>query len=94
MKWFLTSKDIDEIVEADDQWQAFDSLQNRSSDDFGLIVEAQPVNETQAESIGVRSSMLFYRWGRAGEAQQFIQAAVLAGLSDTTARDSKAGATP
>lgn len=87
MKWFLTSKDIDEMVEAVDQWQAFDSLQNRSADDFGLIVEAQPVKETRAESIAIRTSMLFGRWGRIEEAKQFIGVGVHAGLPDTTDTD-------
>ncbi len=87
MKWFLTSKGIEEIVEAVDQWQAFDSLQNRSVDDFGLIVEAQPVNETRDEAIGVRTSLLFGRWGRTDEARQLIKVAVQHGLSDTTEQD-------
>ncbi|KKN84422.1 hypothetical protein LCGC14_0288840 [marine sediment metagenome] len=87
MKWFLTSKNIDEIVEASDQWQAFDSLQNRSVDDFGLIVEAQPVRETRAESFGVRTSLLFGRWGRTDEARKLIKAGVRCGLPDTTEKD-------
>ena len=87
MKWFLSSKDIDEVVEAIDQWEAFDSLQDRDPDDFGLIVQAQPVRETVDTSVGVRSSMLFARWGRAGIARRFIDAAVELGLPDTTDLD-------
>jgi hypothetical protein len=87
MKWFLSSKAIDEIVEAMDQWEAFDTLQDRDPSDFGLIVEAQPVRETADAAIAVRSSMLFARWGRADIAKRFIAAAVELGLPDTTDSD-------
>ncbi len=87
LKWFVRSKNFDEIVEAHDSGDAFDLLQSRPIDDFGLVVEAQPVNETQAEAIAIRTSMLFARWGRIEEAKQFIAAAVLRGLPDTTDTD-------
>ena len=85
MKWYVTSKNIDEIVEAINQWEAFDSLSTRSADDFGLVVEAQPVNETEEESFAIRTLLLFARWNRPEEAQLFIAAAIKQGLPDTSA---------
>lgn len=85
MKWYVTSKNIDEIVEAADQWEAFDSLRSWPVDDFGLIVEAQPVRETVEESIGIRTSKLFARWHRVDEAKLFIATAIELGLPDTSA---------
>lgn len=87
MKWDVTSKNIEEIVEAADQWEAFDSLSTRSADDFGLVVEAQPVNETAEESFAVRTSMLFARWNRPDEARLFVDAAIRQGLPDTSIAD-------
>lgn len=84
MKWYVTSKNIDEIVEAANQWEAFDSLSSRTADDFGLVVEAQLVNETVEESFGVRTSKLFARWNRPEEARLFIAAAISLGLPDTS----------
>ena len=86
-KWFVTSGKIDEIVEASDQWDAFDSLRDRAVGDFGLVVEAQPVNETVDGSIVTRTSMLLGRWGRDDEARRFIKAVVAQGGPDTTATD-------
>ncbi len=87
MKWYVTTKDIDNVVEADDQWEAFDSLCTQPADVFGIVVEAQPVNETQAESYAIRTSLLMGRWGRIDEAKLFIEEAVKLGLPDTTEID-------
>ncbi len=86
-KWYVTTKDIDEVVEAADQWEAFDSLRSRAASEFGLVVEAQPVNETRDESMAVRTSLLFNRWGYPEIARRFIEAAVAAGLPDTSESD-------
>lgn len=87
MQWFVSTRDIDEIVEAPDQWAAFDSLQGRPAADFGLVVEVQPVRETAEKAIGVRTARLFARWGDPVTARRFIEAAVKMGLPDTTAKD-------
>lgn len=88
MKWFVSSKNIDEVVEAADRWEAFDTLRDRPAEDFGLIVEVQPVRETQEEAVAIRTSALFgKRWGRPEIAERFIAAAVAQGLGDTTEVD-------
>ena len=84
MKWFLSSKNIDEVVEAEDQWAAFDTLRERDLFDFGLVVEAQPVRETGEAAIAIRTSALFGRWGNRVAAQYFIGAAKERGLPDTS----------
>lgn len=45
IRWHLKSFAINEVVEADDQWEAWDTLSERPLEDFGLIVMAEP-NET------------------------------------------------
>jgi hypothetical protein len=87
MRWFVSTKDIDEIVEASDQWEAFNSLKGRSPDEFGLVVEVQPVRETSEAAIAVRTSKLFGLWGDPVIAKQFIEAAIALGLPDTTKED-------
>ena len=92
MKWFLSTKNIDEVVEASDQWEAFDCLKGRPPTDFGLVVVAQPVRETGEKSIAVRTSNLFSRWGDIDAARLFIASAVALGLPDTTVSDGLAAA--
>ena len=87
MKGFLTSKNIDEVVEADDRWAAFDTLRGRDLHDFGLVVEAQPVRETVDAAIAIRTSALFGRWGDRVAAQYFIGTAKERGLPDTSDTD-------
>lgn len=87
MKWYVSTKDIDEIVEAANQWEAFDALRHRNPADFGLVVEAQAVNKTSEESICIRTSMLFGRWGKPEVGRLFVEAAMKQGLPDTSDTD-------
>ena len=87
MKWLVSTKNIDEVVEAADQWEAFDSLRGREAIEFGLVVEAQPAQETAEAAIAIRTSALFGRWGDAGTARLFIKAGIQYGLPDTSAED-------
>ena len=87
MKWFLNSKNIDEVVEAEDQWEAFDTLRNRDVGDFGIIVTAQRTNVTMDEAIAVRTAALFGRWGEPEVGRAFIERGMELGLPDTSKDD-------
>ena len=77
--------DIREVVYAKDQFEAFDMLRDRPTEDFGLIVEAEP-NE-DANGFPIRTSALMFRWGRDADAILAIQRAIEEGYPDTTAED-------
>lgn len=83
--WRLKSGSIDEIVRAADQFTAWDTLCDRPVEAFGLIVTAEP-NES-ADPIAIRTSALMFSWGRDKDAADFVTAARLQGLSDTTEAD-------
>ena len=87
MQWYLSTAKIDEIVEANDQWEAYDTLRARPVIDFALLVEAQPVNETAEAGVCIRTSALFARWGRLDDARTAIANAVAVGMPDTSAED-------
>lgn len=88
MKWMLESREIDEVVEARDQWEAYDTLKDRPLGDFGLIVTAQPANETNEHAVGVRTAFLFgTRWGDPIAAKAFVERGIELGLPDTTEQD-------
>lgn len=76
--WHVCSREINEIVRAADQWEAWDTLRYRSAFDFGLIVTAEP-NE-DADPIPVHAATLMRRWGRDQDAEAFDQIAREAGL--------------
>jgi hypothetical protein len=76
--WRIRSREIDEVVQADDQWEAWDSLRDRSAFDFGLIATAEP-NES-ADPIPVHTATLMRRWDREKDAEAFDEVARQAGL--------------
>ena len=76
--WLLKSRDIIRVVEAPDQWVAWDTLRDRPAADFGLLVTAE-ANE-DGEPIAVRTEILMTRWGRDADAAQFHALAVQQGL--------------
>jgi hypothetical protein len=77
-RWHIRSREINEVVQASDQWEAWDTLRDRSAFDFGLIVVAEP-NE-DADPIPVHTATLMRRWGRDEDAGAFDQVARDAGL--------------
>ena len=83
--WQLRSRAINEVVQAKDQFAAWDTLRDRPADDFGLIVEAEP--DENSDPFLVRTSALMFSWGRDEEAAAFVSCAVANGLSDTTEVD-------
>ena len=88
MKWYVDTKAIHEIVVADSSWDAFDSLRDRDVAEFGMIVTAQRVDQTEEESRAIRTSMLFgKRWGKPEIARRFIEHGLTLGLPDTTRED-------
>lgn len=79
MLWHLRSAAIDELVRADDQWEAWDTLRERPIEDFSLVVVAEP-NEDADASIPVQTAMLMRRWERDQDADLCDEAARRAGL--------------
>lgn len=87
-KWFLRSRDIDEIVSAPDQFAAYETLRDRPGADFGLIVTAHRADLTEDEgSYACRTSLLMGQWGRIAEAKAFVKAGIAYGMGDMTDLD-------
>ncbi len=80
LRWQLRSRAVNEIVVAPDQWEAWDTLRDRSIYDFGLVVTAEANESGDAESIPVHTATLMRRWGREADAEQFDELARKAGL--------------
>lgn len=87
-RFHLRSGSISEFIYAADQFEAYDTLKDRSAYDFGLIVEAEP--DENDDPILVRTSQLMFRWRRDDEAKLFVQRAIQEGMPDTTEADLKA----
>lgn len=83
--WHIRSREINEVVNAADQFAAWDTLSDRPVEDFGLVVAAE--REEDADPVYVRTSALMFRWGRDADAEAFISVAVANGLPDTTEQD-------
>jgi len=66
------------IVQAPDQWGAWDALRDRRLEDFGLICSAEP-NEN-GDPFLVQTETLMRRWGRETDADLCHEAAVKEGL--------------
>lgn len=77
-RWHLRSREINEVVQAADQWEAWDSLRDRSAVDFGLVVSAEP--DENGDPFPVKTATLMHRWGREEDAEQFDAVARQAGL--------------
>ena len=86
-KWMVSTKNIDIVVDAEDQWEAFAALKTREPEEFGMVVEAQRADQTGEEAFSVRTSHLFGKWGRNDIAVRFIKQAIAMGLPDTGADD-------
>jgi hypothetical protein len=84
-RWHVWSREINELVYAADQFEAFDMLRSRPAEEFGLIVQAE-VDE-DAEPFPVRTSLLMYRWYRDEDARRFIELGLEHGMPDTTQED-------
>jgi hypothetical protein len=87
--WHLRSGVIDEIVRAEDQFEAWATLRDRPAEDFGLIASAEP--DEDGDPLLARVSGLMFSWGRDEDAQAFVAAAVAQGLPDTTDADRRFG---
>lgn len=78
VRWHLRGRQINEVVEAADQWEAWDTLRDRSVFDFGLVTSAEA--DENADPIPVHTATLMRRWGREEDAEAFDQLAREAGL--------------
>jgi hypothetical protein len=76
--WLIKTKDITEVVDAPDQFAAWDTLSERPMNEFGLIVTAEQ-NE-DGNPIGIHTAALMRRWDRQSAAQLFDQLARSKGL--------------
>ncbi len=85
--WRIQSRAIDEVVQAEDQFEAWNTLRDRSTPDFGLIVSAEP--DENADPFYVYTSALMTLWGREEDAVVFREIALAAGLHDTTQSDNR-----
>ena len=83
--WHLRSAGINEIVRAVDQFTAWNTLRQRPTEDFGLIVTAEP--DENDDRIPVHTSALMTWWGRDEEAQLARDFAISKGLPDTAESD-------
>lgn len=88
--WHLRSGSIDELVRADDQWAAWDTLNDRDTEEFGLIASAEP--DENDDPLLIRTSALMRVWGRDEDAEAFVAAAVAEGMPDTTESDKRTAA--
>lgn len=76
--WLVKTKDIREVVEAADQFAAWDTLAKRPMRDFGLVVTAE--RNGDGDPIGIQTAMLMRRWRRHTAARLFDQLALDNGL--------------
>lgn len=83
--WHVKSGAIDELVPADDQWEAWDQFRGYPVEAFGLLLSAEP-NEN-ADPLLVRTSHAMVRWDRMEDAKLFAARAAEFGLPDTLAQD-------
>lgn len=77
-RWMLRSRQIAEVVVAEDQWGAWNTLRNRPVEDFGLLVTAEP--DENDDPIPVHTATLMRKWGRTAEADAFDDRARELGL--------------
>jgi hypothetical protein len=83
--WSLHSGTIREVVRAPDQFAAWSVLRDRDAEEFGFLVAAEP--DENGDPLLVRTSALMLAWGRDDDARAFVEAAIEAGMPDTTAKD-------
>lgn len=82
-RWILKSKDINEIVEASDLFEAYDHLREYGVLRFGLLVDGRKEGAADDDSYLIRTSALMGRWGRYDDARKFCELAKKAGYGDT-----------
>jgi hypothetical protein len=76
--WHIRSREINDVVMAEDQWEAWDTLRDRSAFDFGLVVSAEKAED--GDPIPVQTASLMRRWGRFDDAALLDEVARAAGL--------------
>jgi len=79
-RWHLRSRAISEVVVAEDQFAAWDTLRDLPVEDFGLVITAEA--DEDGEPIPVQTETLMTRWGREEDAAAFHALAVHHGLLD------------
>jgi hypothetical protein len=68
-RWAISSRRLFAVVEAHDQWEAWDTFRHEDRYQFGLIATAEP--DEDGDPIPVKTSALMERWGRIHDAEEF-----------------------
>lgn len=76
--WIIRSGSLRGVIQAPDQWAAWDTWQGQDRYQFGLIATAE-ANEN-GDPIPVKTSALMERWGRVHDAAEFHALARSKGL--------------
>ncbi len=77
-RWFIKTGALAAVVEADDQWAAWDIWRGHDRYQFGLICTAEP--DEDGDPIPVKTSTLMQRWGRVHDEAEFHALAQTMGL--------------
>lgn len=77
-RWMIRSGSLSAVVEAEDQFAAWDTWRGEDRYQFGLVATAE-ANE-DGEPIPVKTSSLMERWGRLHDADEFHAVARSKGL--------------
>lgn len=77
-RWRIQSGEIDLVVSARDQYEAFDAARDRPIEDFGFIASAEP--DEDGDPYMIMSEFLFERWGRTADAREAHAAYVREGF--------------
>lgn len=86
--WIVKTRRMVRVVQAEDQWAAWDCLRDEPPERFGITVEARRADAPEADAYAVRTAHLMgRRWGRPDVARAFILAGGAVGLPDTSAED-------
>ena len=81
----VRSREINKLVRARDQFEAWDTLRDRDIHEFGLIASAE--TDESDDPIVIHTAALMFSWGRDEDALRLIELAVANDLPDTTEAD-------
>ena len=68
-RWMIRSGSLSAVIEAPDQWAAWDTWRGQDRYQFGLVATAEA--DENGDPIPVKTSALMERWGRQHDADEF-----------------------